>query len=290
MQYRLYRITIQNPSLETIIIQPPFTCKIKVDRKKLSSTNKVNIEIYNLGKTTRSKLYKDKYNTVDYWQIIVEAGYGNSDFSEIKNQVNLPIIFKGNIYECNSQKDGVNWITYFDCFDGMYGVQNGFVSQSFNSGTTNKNMMQTLIGTMSKLTPGSMGSATDGQIDRGQVLFGQSATVLKEKTKGQAFIDNEQVHILDDNEVIGNDVILLDSSLLRKTPKRSETMLDVDCLFFPNVSLMQTIALKSQESIYDGQYAVHGISHDFTWSGAECGDAYTQLNLFCGAAGLRNVV
>jgi len=290
MKSRLYRITIQTPSMETIFITPPFTVKIKVDRKKMASTNKANITIYNLGKATRNKLYKDRYDMINYWQIKIEAGYGDNDRSDFSNMLNLPEIFRGNIYECNSQKDGNNWITSIDAFDGMYGIQNGFVSQTFNAGTTNKNIVQSLIGTMSKLTPGSLGSPTDGSITKGQVIFGQSKKELNTQTNGQWFIDNEKVHVLGDDEVIGDQIIKLDSSLLRKTPKRSETFLDVDCLFFPEANIGQIIAFESEEEIYNGQYACWGLSHDFNYSGASCEDSGTVLNLYCGAAVLVPVV
>ena len=47
--------------------------------------------------------------------------------------------------------------------------------------------------------------------------------------------------------------------------------------------------LRSKFQIYNGQYKIIGFKHDVNISGADCGDASTQITLYTGAANLQVV-
>lgn len=274
---RNYRLEITNPQGKKITINPPFTLMFALTRNTLASANRCSIKIYNLGKNTRSQIYKDRYSTTDYWKVSLRAGYGNS----------LKEVFAGNIYEANSTKEKVDWITTIDCFDGLDAIQNGFTARTVNQGTSTKEILKGIINDMPNVISGFFGSKAEGEAPRGQVLIGQSANILNEISEGNYFIDNETVNVLTDDETIKGSVIVLDSNQLLATPKRQDTFLSVPILFLPEAKVGAVCEINSLEEIYNGQYKVMGFTHNVTISQAIPGEARTELQLYYGANGLQ---
>ncbi len=58
-------------------------------------------------------------------------------------------------------------------------------------------------------------------------------------------------------------------------------------IFEPRMFVNQLVALESTESYFNGEYAVMGITHRGTISGAICGDAITTLSLWSGQQALE---
>lgn len=274
---RNYRLEITTPAGKKITINPPFTLMFSLTRNTLASANRCQMKIYNLGKNTRSQIYKDRYVTTDYWRVSLRAGYGNS----------LKEVFAGNIYEANSTKEKVEWITTIDCFDGLDAIQNGFTAQTVNKNTSVKDILKGVINDMPNVIAGFFGSETEGEAPRGQVLIGQSAGVLADLTGGNYFIDNETVNVLTNDETIKGQVIVLDSDQLLATPKRQDTFLSVPVLFLPEAQVGVVCEINSLEEIYNGQYKIMGFTHSVTISQAVPGDARTELQLYYGANGLQ---
>jgi len=300
---RDYDIQILSPTGQLFNIKPPFSMNAQITRNTLASANKCSLTIYNLSPETRAQLYKDRYALTQYWQIIIRAGYTGGYIHygfNARKQFLLPLVFQGNIYECYSQKNGNNWETTFDCFDGGFGIQNGVTAQSFTAGTDLKTMLTGVINDMPYILTGIIGSSFTGSAQRGKVLFGQSSEIMSQETNNNWFVDNEKINILNDNEVISTDVILLDKSRLKTTPKRRETFLDCDCMFFPEAEVGKICQLYSVNDIGTfplagdpyrrlmyGQYKIMGITHNINISGADCGESTTTLALYYGAEGLK---
>lgn len=275
---RTFAIQIFTPSRSLITIEPPFTIECSITRNTLASTNSISLTIYNLAPKTRARIYKDRYALAEYWQMIVWAGYSN-----------LSKVFQGNIYEAMSFKEGTDWITQIEGFDGLSAVQNGFTSRTVGADVPRQNIMRDVITDMPNVIAGIFGAPSQGDSPRGQVLLGNSAQVLGELSEGQYFIDNEIVNIVDSEELIGGDVVLLDQDQLLGTPRRRETFIDVEVLFLPEVQIGHAAEIRSQERIYNGQYKIMGFKHSLQISESVSGSATTSLNLYAGAAGLRRV-
>ena len=275
---RQYKIDILTPSGQTITIKPPFSAKIYINRNTLASANKGKVTLYNLAPTTRNAIFKDKYSITEYWQIKIQAGYEK-----------LTTIFQGNLYESISYKQGTEWITQIDAFDGMSAIQNGYTSQSVAADTPKQNIIQSIIGDMPNIIAGSIGGNTEETTERGQVLMGQSSELLADQTDGKYFIDGEVVNVLTDDEVIQGSVILLDEEQLFATPKIRDTFLDCDILFLPEAQPGLICEVRSKESRFNGQYKIMGFSHDITIFSSQAGKAKTTISLYKGAQGLREV-
>lgn len=275
---RSFEIQITTPGNEQIIIRPPFSAVFSVTRNVLASMNNCTLTIYNLGRNTRNKIYKDRYTKIEYWQLIIRAGYKN-----------LETVFQGNIFEASSTKQGPDWITKITGSDGLYAIQNGFTSRTVGADTQQGNVLKDIIGDMPNVIAGIIGSPGAGQTVRGKVLFGQSKDVLAEETGGQYFIDSEKVNVIGSEEVLVQKIITVDEDQLLSTPQRRDTFLECEMLFHPQLQTGQLISLRSLDSIYNGDYKVVGFSHNVTISQAMSGTAVTKFSLYAGAAALQEV-
>lgn len=273
---RNYEIRIRTPDGDLITIKAPITAVVEVDRNALATQNNCRVTLYNLKESTRNKIYRDPFDFNRYWQMIIVAGYGNSELYEI---------FRGNIQAAYSQKQGTEWITEIEGYDAAYAIQNGFMSETVTAGTQKTDMLGRVIKSLPGLLTGIMGSPAAGETKRGQVLFGPSYDILRTQTDGQMFIDCETVNIMSDNEVIDGDVFVVgdpddpNNGGLFSTPRRRETFLDVESLFSPEIRVGYYTEIHSMDKRYDGQYKTIGVRHSARFSGADCGDARTMLSL-----------
>jgi hypothetical protein len=287
-----YQIQITTPQNEVIDIRPPFSMNAQITRNTLASANKCTLTIYNLGETTRSRLYKDRFKTAEYWQLIIKAGYLGLDAAMGQSVISLPTVFQGSIYECSSQKKGHTYETVFDCFDGGQAIQNGFTSRTIAKGFDFTDALKKIIDDMPNTIAGIIGNKQNNPDTsmRGKVFFGNSYDVLTQETNGQQFIDCETVHVLNDNEVLPGEVIKIDQALLRTTPKRREAFLDCELNFFPEAQTKRYCELNSKEKMYNGQYEITGFTHNIVIQGDTCGDSNTMISLDYGALGLTEAV
>lgn len=276
---RKYSLTIQNPLLQTLTITPPFTLHVEVNRDTAASVNKATLDIFELAPSTRNFIYKDKYTTNEYWQMILNIGYGYSLFN----------VFKGNIYEAFSYKDGPHWITHIEGFDGLFGVQNSNVNMAIPSGSNKQNILEQALKSFPNLLQGAMGSPAQGTYQRGKSYMGRGVDFINAETQGQYFIDKEQVHILGDGEALDHPIILLESSYIRTTPKRRDTMLEVDMNMTPELGVGGLVELQSLFKIYNGQYECMGVHHSGVISETEPGDFTTSVQLYAGARAFKTL-
>lgn len=111
-----------------LIIRPFFTIKFTIDRGVYASMNKMSLDIYNLGKTTREKIYYDGVlHAAVNKKIVLYAGYSDVDFSKfnspiitnsIRNSINgLPLVFCGRFTRAYSYRQGSDFITHIEAFD-----------------------------------------------------------------------------------------------------------------------------------------------------------------------------
>lgn len=258
---------------EEIIIAPPFTITMSIDRNVLASCNSVKITINNLSEKTRMKLIKDQYTFSEYWSMRIKAGYG-----DYMNQ-----IFKGNIQTAYSYKQNTEWITEIEGYDGIYAMQNGFVSMTAQKNTSYRDMLGSVINTMPKVIKGAIGekgNETTG--DRGFVVFGKSGDVLKKYGADNNYIDEEKVFLLDRGEYVGDEALIIDSDHLLASPKRRDAYVECELMFTPEVKIGYLADLNSVFPVYNGQYIIQSIKHKFEWSSSACGEAKTTLGLYCG--------
>jgi len=266
---RNYKLVVVDPNNLETDVTPPFTLHFTVTRNNLATANTGHIELMNLGADTRQRIYKDRFDMSLNWRCALYAGYGT----------NLYLVLSGNIHEAFSYKQGPNWITEIDVFDGAYAFQNGFVSQAVAGGADKSETVRQIVGTLPGIQTGFLGAYAQGEGKRGQALFGPTREVLMDQTEGNFFIDNGVLHVSSDFEYDGSETLDLDEGQLLQTPQRRDSSLSIVILFYPQGRVNVAAILNSLYPIYNGTYKICGIHHDVIISESENGKAETSLDL-----------
>ena len=282
---RTYSMKIQiDDELEAVEIDYPMTLEFNVVRNTFASANTGSFTIYNLGEDRRRQIFHDRYDVQLYRQIILQAGYSS------EQNTPLSTIFQGNVRSAYSYKRKQDWTTVIEGWDGGYGILNGQISQSVSTNQTMSQIIQSLVKAMPNVSAGTI-DVPDIQKSRGVSLFGNAWDIIRRLTgNNTGYIDNENVNVVGQGTYVtppdGIPLITSDTGLLG-TPRKLGALLEVDMIFEPRIFINQLVDLESLESYYNGQYAVMGITHRGTISGAICGDAITTLSLWSGVQALE---
>ncbi len=284
---RNYSLNLEAISGETITITPPFTLEFDIVRNSYAGANVCKLRIYNLSMQTRNKLARNTFNQGDIRQMVLKAGYGN----------NIAIIFVGNIHVAHSVREGVNFITTIEAYDGGFAIVNGekkWEGTSFPAGTPFKTVCQTIAEALPNVTIGAISDFNDASgasivTKRANTYSGNPAHLLYEITGGGFYINQGKAYVLQTNEyVVDNsfveDVIVVSSDTgLLSTPVLQETVAAFDMIFQPNLDIGRLVMLTS--TTYDqlnGLYLVKGVKHRGIISPVVSGDAITTGEFLAG--------
>lgn len=196
----------------------------------------------------------------------------------------MPLIFMGDVQECTSYRNGVDFITDIQATDGGYLFQYGFVNKTFSKDTDFKFLIQELLAGVPTCKVGYITSNVKQMRKRGRTFIGQTMKLLEAYNFDKVFVDNGELHILGENDVIPGQLMVLnaDSGMIG-TPRRSETTLNVDTIFEPQLVVAQAINLQSKIYPFLNQnYQIIGLRHYGTISPVECGNLYTSVSLSLG--------
>lgn len=276
---RQYRITIDpKDGLPPIVVTLPFTINFTVQRNVYADVNHFNIEIFNLSKANRRRIYQDRWDLrqplingvgAGAREITFEAGYGT-----------LYQIFKGNIFQASSAREGVDIVTRIECLSGIYDVAASQTFTTIESGQTLKQVLEYLINDMPNLSLGAVGNY-DQVFNRPVALSGSTWNLIKQYTGNNAFIDNDKIYCLKDAEAVGGEIYEINNTTgVLETPRRMEGLITVTTLFEPRPNIGSLLNFSSSvESVYDGQYKIIGLIHSGTISAAVCGTLRTIFSL-----------
>lgn len=276
---RQYRITIDpKDGYGEIIIELPFSCQFWVERNIMSSMNHMSLDIYNLGADIRNRLFQDKY-TKAYRQIQLEIGYDN-----------LTTVFEGELWECNSSRNGPNIITRIEALTGEFDSSNTITNKTVEAGTSRTDIYKYLISDFPNLTVGNIGDFRD-VLNRPVALSGNTWELMKKYSDNQCFIDNNEIHVLNGDEVLDDAVLVLDASTgLIESPRRGEGNITLTTLLEPRVRVNSLVEVNSTiMPTYNGQYKVLGISHQGMISNSVNGSARSTFNLYTGPLRFKGV-
>ena len=153
--------------------------------------NKLNLQIYNLEKTKRDRIFKDKENRIDYFQVILNIGYNNSQKS---------IVFQGDIFQAFTEKKDNDYITNIICDSGGFDYKNSFTSKTV---TRQDVVIDQLLEDMPNTKKGVI-DLKGIEFPRAKILFGATFDIINAEvgTDANWFIDDEKLYILKDNKML----------------------------------------------------------------------------------------
>lgn len=279
---RKYKLIADVLNNEQVIIELPYTLEFDCKRDNLASVNTGNFKIYNLAPKTRDLIFKDKYDVLNVRYIEFQAGYNVED---------LPSVFKGNILQAKSYRNGVDIITEIEAYDGGYAVNTGYSIMSIVEGQVPEKTISDLMDNLPGISGKIIGNFTDliAVNKRGKVLFGPTSECLAQETGNRFYIDNMEAKALNDNEVEEGDVSVINADTgLLESPQRSEAQIVFKMLFEPKLKVGQRLELQSKvNAILNGQYKVMGFQHSGIISDAVSGTCSTNVNLWLGTESLQ---
>lgn len=271
---RNYLLNIQNDALQTLTFGLPFTIEFDITRTTLSSINVCQIRLYNLSDKSRNSLRYNLYNWGLYRPLELRAGYQND----------LGILFKGNVQQCWSVREGVNFITQIECYDGGFASTNGKVDAQFPAGTNERVLLNSLITSgLPNVKLGSVGNFS-GTLSRSASFTGNTVQVLTEYTGGAFFIDNEKAYALKTDEyrpAPGPIIVINSASGLLGTPTLEQNVARFDMLFEPKLEVGGLVQIQSTtEPNFNGLYKTTAVKHRGMISDAVCGEVVTSGEFF----------
>lgn len=284
---RNYKLYVGTENGELLTIEPPFTISFDIIRNVLTSANVCQIKIYNLKEANRTRIWLDFTSYNRFRPVILQAGYGD----------NLATIFSGNVSQCWSVREGVNFITQIECYDGGFGFVNGNSARTFPAGTTQETIIKSLISDLPDVSFGAIGPSfisANGQLiktTRGTTYNGPTVDILNEITGRAFFVDNRKAFVLGENECRQNDyfVINADSGLIG-TPIREQTQINFEMLFEPQLDIGQLVKIESStQKSFNGFYKLISLKHTGMISESVCGEVITTGGFFAGVEGLVTV-
>ena len=273
---RNFRLTIAPIGVSPVIITLPFTIEFDILRRTLSgAANVCQLRIYNLSQQNRNLLRFNLSNYGQYWPVIFEAGYGND----------LGVLFKGNVSQGWSTREGVNFITQVECYDGGFAFNNGVVDLSFAEGTSERVMITQAINQgLPNVSVGAIGGFNDVLQGRGNSYSGNTVKFLSEITGGAFFIDNEKAYVLKSNEVVQNPglpLVISAATGLLGTPSLEYSIARFEILFEPKLEIGRQVEIRSEtESNFNGFYKTTAVQHRGMISDAVCGSVITTGEFF----------
>lgn len=270
---RNYKLVVERTDGNTVTIQLPFTIEFDIHRNSLSSANVGSFRIYNLSPDNRNLIRKDQYDFDDIRRVSFFAGYGDK----------LSLAFQGNISQAWSVREGVDFITQIESYDGGFAFVNSIASNSFPRNTLESSVIDSIARSMPGLQVGAIGDYS-GQLNRGNTYSGPSTQILTELTGGGFFVDNGKIFCLKPDECVDGDIPLINaSSGLLNTPVKEQTYINFEMLFEPSLRVAQLIMLESQTAdIFNGTHKVLSLVHRGVISDVVSGQAVTNVGLLPG--------
>lgn len=275
---RKYKLIVSNSDgTKTVNVQLPFTIEFDIARHTLTSSNVCQVRLYNLSEDNRSFLRWNNFDTGnDPLLLSLRAGYGNLN--------NLSEIFSGAITRAWSVREGVNFITQIECFDGGFATVNGKTNTTFVGGTPYSVVIRTLMSTLPLVTVGAIGNFLGEVPPGGKTFSGNTLDILAELTGGGFFVDNGVAYALKTSEyyigTTGLTVINAQSGLLG-TPLLEVSSAHFEMIFEPTLSVGQLAqVISTTDKFYNRIYKITGVKHRGTISGAVSGSVTTTGEFF----------
>lgn len=274
---RQFILRVEVDGGQNIEINSPLTLDFTITRNNLASSNTAHFVIYNLAPQTRHRIYKDMYDIGTLRAVQLFAGYGSG------NNSLLPRVFNGTIKRAFSHRQGSEVRTEIEAFDGTIAMSSNTTSLSLPAGSTKENQIYAVISTMlpNGIDNSTIGNKYKEMAKRGVALFGTPMDILSQLTDAKFYVDSGHAYALDTNEVITGDIQVINyQNGLLGTPRKSETMVEIDMIFEPRLKPSQLLRLESEtDPRFNGTYKVTGITHRGTISGSVANQATTALQM-----------
>lgn len=270
-KYELKIITLDD---KEITIAPELRITFDVTKSIKGSLNKATVQIYNLSQTNRDKIKKDEDEKKegatetkpkdenskrelppDYMQFELKAGYSK-----------IETIFKGAISIAKSKREGANFVTTIEAYDGLYDLKNSYTSKVVKG-----NVSSQIIQDMPTVKQGKI--TEQSSLLRPRVLVGNSFKLIEQNLEENEtfYIDDGVIHIIKDKEVTSSYIPLVSAATgLLNSPDLAEKEVFFETQMNPLIKIGCLIQLESlYEKRLNGIYKVNTIHYTGDYFGSD---------------------
>lgn len=245
---------------KSILIKDPIRIVFSADKSIFGSLNKMNILIYNLNRSSRLALVKDKEEKKDIG-ISLKVGYDDK----------VELIYSGSVQVGYNEKQGADIVTGIESHDGLIDYLFAYTSKTIGKGG---NVQQAVIDDMPNTATGVI-SKKDA-LTRPKVVVGNSYTELEKSLNPDEtmYIDNGVINIIKVDEAIRLTTTVVNAETgLKSTPTRENQKVTFETVLNPAVKIGHLIKLESKTAPHlDGVYKVDTINYE----GDNYGQDWTQ--------------
>lgn len=276
-----YRLTVTGPGVD-VVVPYPFTIEFDIIRNNYASANEAKFRVYNLSPKHRDALLFDQYvgqflppDVPQILSVTLQAGYGPGP--------NWPVVFSGNVIRGYSVREGTDFVTNIEAFDGGAAWGNARSDLTYSSGMLQSDVISALIADLKPygVSEGAISDSYAYRLTKGGAYSGNTLDILRDLTHTNFFIDNLTANALVPGDCLANDIIRIDASFgLLNTPVKQETFIELEMLFEPRLVIGSQVDLQSGTAqTYNGIHQVVSIHHHGVISGAISGAAITTVGL-----------
>ena len=244
-----------------VAVRPPMRVSFSANKAVSGGLNKLTVQVFNLKESNRLALAKDAEDNTKNMPISFKVGYGDS----------LGLLFRGTVHRGINTRKGPDIVTELVCLDGGFDYLNSFTSK------TVRGKSKAVDAVLADMPNTGKGKITKQQeLIRPRVMVGASARLLDELLdEGETwYIDNEQLHIIKNNEVVSRFIPVVNSETgLLTTPSRENSKITFETLMNPSLKIAGLCSVESKSAPHlDGVYKIDAIGY----SGDNYGSDWTQ--------------
>lgn len=273
---REYQLTVDG-DIGPHVFTLPTTIQFDITFTLSSTINQATFSITNPSRSSQKDLILDRvYGYVKNRKVVFRAGYVDQE---------IPVVFRGNVMEAYSERQGSEVITRISAVDGGFGVKNGFVSITRPKEWNFVDIVQSIIKTMPDIAVGTITPHTIPHT-RGIMINGNPWDQLQrmaDAVGGVAFINKGVANLLSKKGTLvnsGGQLVIEPQTGLLNIPHLQQYMAIAQMLFEPRFDVGNVAQLNSiLNPEVNGPYKITGFHHYGTISGVVSGDAMTDFTL-----------
>lgn len=251
---RDYSLDITFPNGDIVTVLPPLNIDFDVTKSTQGALNTGTLRLYNLGEELRNRLVRDKEDFKTKYTCELKAGYSK-----------IETIFKAEVHEAHSNRQGANIVTTVVLQDGLFDMQNSFTSK-----TVRGNIIKEVLKDMPNTFEGKI--TNQNPMLRPRVLVGNSLKLIEENLGENEtyYIDRGVLNIIKNDEVISSYAPLVNAQTgLIDTPKKNMNEVSFKTLLNPQLQIGGLCELESLlDKRLNGVYKIVTIKYTGSYEGS----------------------
>ena len=222
-----------------------------VEKTLTSEPNPAVIRVWNLNSSNRNLITSKIYN-----RLSLSVAYQDDE---------LRMIYKGDITDVVTLRDGTDFITEMTCGDGHAAYTKAKVNKTLKAGSTDKDIMNEASKSMGA-EKGVVSLPKDRALPRGKVITGNARDVMHKvgrNNNADWSIQDGQMTVLPKDKVLSDNegFVVSQTTGMINSPEKTDNGLQITMLCNPALRIGGLVRVESIIKEYNGDYKITDIEH-----------------------------